>query len=203
MRTVFPALLMILAAPAAAQESGASPSVGEASGYYIIPLAERRVTTLPEGPVYWRVETFATAEAARAAQGSYALLADVAGRHWLFTLGPPGGAGHGARVAEIGPVAIPSAATYLLRINHAGGPPGSQTPVHTHPGSESIYVLAGRISQRTPHGMMRAEAGGTLNAHAPDMVMQITSTGAVDLEQLVMFVVDADRPFSVPARFQD
>ena len=33
------------------------------------------------------------------------------------------------------------ATEYLLRVNHGSGPPGSKTPVHTHPGSEAFYVL--------------------------------------------------------------
>ena len=46
---------------------------------------------------------------------------------WLFTLGPQGGATHGgSKVAEIGPVAPITAPEYLLRINNAGGPPGSR-----------------------------------------------------------------------------
>ncbi len=192
------ALLLIaawLAAPCAAQAPAAS-------AYYINPVAEQRVDALPPGPLHWRVETFPTIEAALRAQRRYALAATVAGRHWLFTLGPAGGATPGgARVAEIGPVAVPAAAHYLLRINHAGGPPGSQTRVHSHPGSEAILVLRGQVTQRTEHGIERGEAGDTLNAHAPEMTMQIMSTGQSDLEQLVMFVVDADRPFSPPADF--
>lgn len=195
-------LALTASASAPAQHRPDSPAASGAKRYYIETLAERRVTSLPAGPLYWRVETFPTRRVARSAGGAYSLSASVAGQHWLFTLGPRGGEGRGARVAEIGPVAAPSARTYLLRINHAGGPPGAQTPVHSHPGSEAIYVLRGQISQRTPHGVRRAGAGETLGAHAPEMAMQITSTGAADLEQLVMFVVDADRPFSPPASFE-
>lgn len=33
------------------------------------------------------------------------------------------------------------------------------------------------------------------------MPMQVSSSGSTDLHSLVMFVVDADRPFSTPAKF--
>jgi hypothetical protein len=33
------------------------------------------------------------------------------------------------------------------------------------------------------------------------MPMEVFSAGASDLDQLVMFVVDANRPFSSPAKF--
>jgi quercetin dioxygenase-like cupin family protein len=175
-----------------------------ASGYYIHPLAERSVSQLPRAPLYWRIETFAALAAAEAAAkaNNHALATSVSGHHWLFTLGPKGGSTPGgSRVAEIGPIAVPRASRYLLRINHAGGPPGSETPVHTHPGAEAILVLKGEITQRTSAATNVGRAGQTLNAHSPGMVRQIRSTGRGDLEQLVMFVVDADRPFSPPAKF--
>ena len=95
-----------------------------------------------------------------------------------------------------------SAPEYLLRINHAGGPPQSKTAVHTHPGSEAFYVLAGRLGQRTPHGVSYAEAGQSMNGHGADMAMEVFSAGTTDLDQLVMFVVDATKPFSAPAKLE-
>jgi Cupin domain len=62
--------------------------------------------------------------------------------------------------ATVGPVHHPFIAPeYLLRINYVSGPPGATTPVHTHPGSEAFYVLAGRLDQRTPHGAKHVWAG--------------------------------------------
>jgi hypothetical protein len=167
------------------------------------PVVERKVTRLPEGPLFWRIENFPTLAQAQAAAGPTALAAEAAGKVWLFTLGPKGGVTPGAsRVAEIGPVPQIAASEYLLRINRAGGPPGAKTPVHTHPGSEAFYVLTGTLGQKTPHGVGYAEAGATMNGHGgADMPMEVFSAGASDLDQLVMFVVDANRPFSSPAKF--
>ncbi len=87
-------------------------------------LSEKRVTKLPAGPLVWRLETFATLAAARAAEGPLGIVAESTGQIWLFTLGPAGGASPGGvRVAEIGPVSIAPAAQYLLRINESSGPP--------------------------------------------------------------------------------
>jgi len=167
------------------------------------PVVERKVTRLPEGPLFWRIENVPTLAQAQAAAGPTALAAEAAGKVWLFTLGPKGGVTPGAsRVAEIGPVPQIAASEYLLRINRAGGPPGAKTPVHTHPGSEAFYVLTGKLGQKTPHGVGYAEAGATMNGHGgADMPMEVFSAGASDLDQLVMFVVDANRPFSSPAKF--
>ncbi|MFL6823449.1 MAG: cupin domain-containing protein [Xanthobacteraceae bacterium] len=166
------------------------------------PVIEKKVTRLPEGPLFWRIENFPTLAQAQAAAGPTALAAEAAGKVWLFTLGPKGGATPGAsKVAEIGPVPQIAASEYLLRINRAGGPPGAKTPVHTHPGSEAFYVLTGKLGQKTPHGVSYAEAGSPMNGHGADMPMEVFSAGASDLDQLVMFVVDANRPFSSPAKF--
>jgi hypothetical protein len=169
----------------------------------IKPVAEKKLKELPAGPLYWRLENFPTLAQAQAAAGPTALAAEVAGEVWLFTLGPKGGlTPGGSKVAEIGPVPPISAPEYLLRINHAGGPPGAKTPVHTHPGSEAFYVLAGRLGQRTPHGVAYADAGQSMNGHGADTAMEVFSAGTSNLDQLVMFVVDANRPFSSPAKFE-
>ena len=133
--------------------------------------------------------------------GSPALAAEVAGKAWLFTLGAEGGATPGgSKVAEIGPVPPITAPEYLLRVNHGSGPPGSRTPLHSHPGSEAFYVVAGRLGQKTPEGVHYVEAGHTMNGHGPDMPMEVFNDGTTDLTALIMFVVDATRPFSVPAK---
>jgi hypothetical protein len=166
-------------------------------------VAEKKLEQLPPGPLFWRLENFPTLAQAQAAAGETSLAAEVSGKVWLFTLGPKGGTtSGGTRVAEIGPVPSISAPEYLLRINHAGGPPGAKTPVHTHPGSETFYVLAGRLGQRTPHGVSYAEAGQSMNGHGADVAMEVFSAGTSDLDQLVMFVVDANRPFSSPAKLE-
>jgi hypothetical protein len=166
-------------------------------------VAEKKLKQLPAGPLYWRVETFPTLALAQTTAGETSLAAEVSGKVWLFTFGPKGGATPGAtKVAEIGPVPSFAAPEYLLRINHASGPPGAKTPVHTHPGSEAFYVLAGRLGQRTLHGVSYADAGQSMNGHGADMAMEVFSAGTSDLDQLVMFVVDATRPFSSPATFE-
>jgi hypothetical protein len=166
-------------------------------------VAEKKVTQLPAGPLYWRVENFPTLAGAQAAAGPTSLAVEVSGKVWLMTLGSKGGATPGgSAVAEIGPVPPIAANEYLLRINHAYGPPGAKTPVHSHPGSEAFYVLTGRLGQKTSDGVNYADAGQAMNGHGADMPMEIFSGGTTDLDQLVMFVVDAERDFSVPAKFE-
>lgn len=164
-------------------------------------LAEKKVTELPAGPLFWRIENFPTLAQAQAA-GPMGLAAESGGKAWLFTLGPAGGSSAGGtKVAEVGPLPRVVATQYLLRINEASGPPGSITTVHTHPGSEAFYVLAGEQSIRTPQGMIRVKVGEPETGPGGDTPLQVSSSGSTDLHALVMFVVDATKPFSSPAKF--
>lgn len=124
------------------------PTAAAQPKFEIKSVAEKKLKQLPAGPLYWRIENFPTLAQAQAAADETSLAAEVSGKVWLFTLGAKGGATPGAsKVAEIGPVPPIVAPEYLLRINRAGGPPEAKTPVHTHPGSEAFYVLAGRLGQ--------------------------------------------------------
>jgi hypothetical protein len=183
-----------------------SPLMAAEPGKFFVDLVvQKKLVDLPPGQLFWRIENFPTLDLAQSAAGASptSLAAEVSGKAWLFTLGPQGGATPGGtKVAEVGPVPIFAAPEYLLRINHAGGPPGSKTPVHSHPGSESLYVLAGQVGQRTPHGVSRTDAGQSKVGHGPDMPMEVFSGGTTDLDQLVMFLLDATRPASVPAKLE-
>ena len=194
-----------------------SPTPAEAQTVYTVkPVAQKKIKELPVGPLFWRVENFPTLSDAKAAVGpdgwnpasvryetTTSLIAEVAGKVWVCTLGPKGASTPGGtKVAEVGPVATVTASEYLLRINEGSGPPGSETPVHSHPGSESFYVIAGELGQRTPHGVMRVPAGTTMNGHEAGMPMQVFNSGTTDLTALIMFVVDASKPFSEPAKLE-
>lgn len=167
-------------------------------------VAERKVSQLPDGPLFWRIQNFPTLAEAQAAAGPWGLAVEAGGKVWLFKLGPAGEApGGGDKVIEVGPLPKVAASEYLLRINEATGPAGSITPVHTHPGSESFYVIAGEQCICTAHsqGVMRVRAGQAATGHEANTPMQVSSCGTVDLYALVMFLVDATKPFSSPATF--
>jgi quercetin dioxygenase-like cupin family protein len=184
--------LLILSSPAPAQQ-----------GFFVRPLAEKKVTELPPGDLFWRIDTFDTKEQAQASAGSLGLVAEYDGKVWLFTLGRAGeGAKGGTKIAEIGPIPRITAQEYLLRVNEAGGPKGSATAAHTHPGSEAFYVLRGELSQKTPHGVTRLTAGQGMVGHGIDTPMVVSNSGSEDLREFALFVVDANKPFSSPAQVQ-
>jgi hypothetical protein len=167
----------------------------------IKPLAEKKVPDLPPGELFWRIENFATLEQARAAGGEWSLAAASDGKAWLFTLGPSGGATPGGtKVTEFGPIPRITAPTYLLRINEATGPSGAITAIHSHPGSESFYPLRGEQRIRGPYGTLVMKPGQPTVGQG-EQPMQVWSSGSEPLHSLVMFVVDATRPFSKPEKF--
>ena len=197
MTTIFSRCISLLIGAAALVAASAAPAQ---QALLIRPLVERKVADLPAGDLFWRIETFASKDAAQAAAGTWSLVAEAAGKVWLFTLGSAGGSSPGGtKVSEVGPISRVTAPQYLLRINEASGPPGAVTPVHSHPGSEAFYVLVGEQSIRGAHGTLVVKAGTPEPGHGAAMAMQVSSSGSADLQSLVMFVVDATQPFSSPA----
>jgi quercetin dioxygenase-like cupin family protein len=177
-------------------------SAAVAQGAFSVkPLVERKVTALPVGELFWHLSTFDTSEQAQKAAGPLGLVAEYDGKVWLFTLGHAGEASKGGKqVATIGPLPQITANEYLLRVNEAGGPPGSKTAAHTHPGSESFYVISGELTQKTPHGEARVTAGQSMVGHGGGDPMVVSNSGSGDLKELALFVVDANKPFSSPAK---
>jgi hypothetical protein len=180
------------------------PAVAAEAKLEVKPVTEKKVSKLPAGPLYWHIENFSSLAQAQAAAGPTSLAAEIAGKAWLFTLGDKGGAAPGGtEITEIGPIAPVTAPEYLLRINRADGPPGAKTSIHSHPGSEAFYVLAGRVGETTPRGTAYADAGQTMAGQGPGTPMKVFSAGSTtDLDQIVLFVVDATKPFSTPAKLQ-
>ena len=82
-----------------------SPRTASAQKFEVKPIAEKKIQQLPPGPLFWRIDNFPTLAQAQAAAGPTGLAAEVAGKVWLFTLGPKGGSSPGgSTVAEVGPV---------------------------------------------------------------------------------------------------
>ena len=63
-----------------------------------------------------------------------------------------------------------------------------------------VIVVAGTLYLIWHSATAFADAGTAMNGHDSDTPMEVFSAGPGDLIQLVMFVVDAARPFSTPAQ---
>lgn len=188
---------MTVALAAALLMAPAVPSAAQSMGKFIVTkMAEKPVDELPDGELYWHVERFDSIEAADTAAAGLSLTGEFEDSAWLFTLADrTAPAMGGTPVAKIGPVPRVDAPEYLLRVNNAVAPVGAKSSIHSHPGAEAFLVLSGQLTQHTPYGMHVLNSGGTMPG-VPDQTMQNESTGDEELRQLIMFVVDATRPFS-------
>lgn len=187
-------------AAAAIVAATVAPAVSQSLGEFVVTkMAEKSVAELPEGELYWHVETFGSIDDAQAAAGDFSLSGEFEDQAWLFTLADRKAPGMGGTpVVSIGPVPRFDAPEFLLRINSGTAPVGARTSIHSHPGPEAFFILTGQVTQNTPYGMHVLNAGGTMPG-VPDQAMQVVSTGDEELRELIMFVVDPTRPFAEEA----
>ena len=114
-------------------------------------LASRPLHASVGKDVYWHIDRFDSLEAAKKAAGPDGVAAEAHGSVWLMTVEARNEDHHGGRhVTWIGPLALPAADRYSMRIASSLLTPGTTLPVHTHPGSEVFYVVAGEQCMETP-----------------------------------------------------
>lgn len=123
-------------------------------------LASRPLLGPLTKPVYWHIDRFDSLEAAKKAAGPNGVAAEAHGSVWLMTVEAHTEEHHGGHhVASLGPLAMPSADRYSMRVQSSLLRPGSTTPVHTHSGPEVFYVVAGEQCLETPEVGHRLGAG--------------------------------------------
>jgi len=187
----------IAVSPAAGLQGTASAQ--DAPKFVVTKVAEQPLAALPPGDLYWTAETFPTLDAAKAATTDTAIAVEIDGMAWLLTLGPEDKVGHGGHwMTSIGPIDRFDAPSYMLRINVSDAPPGTETSVHSHPGSEAMYVLSGEATVTWPGKTSVIKAGDGSPGQPPHTPMLAASTGDDTLRELIMFVVDPSRDFARP-----
>ncbi|MEO8244443.1 MAG: cupin domain-containing protein [bacterium] len=183
--------------PAAELVSAASAQ--DVPKFIVTKVAEKPLADLPPGDLYWTAETFSTLDAAKAAMTDTAVAVEIDGIAWLLTLGPEDKLGHGGQwETSIGPISRFEAPSYLLRINVSDAPPGTKTSVHSHPGSEAMYVMSGEATVNWPGKTVVIKTGEASPGQPPHTPMLAASTGDGTLKELIMFVVDPSQDFARP-----
>ena len=126
-------------------------------------LASRTlVGSLPK-PVYWHLDRFDSLETAKKAAGPNGVAAEAHGSVWLLTVeAKPKKHQGGRHVAWVGPLVLPTAGRYSMRLISTMLKPGSTTPIHTHPGPEAIYIVEGEQCMETPKVGHRLVVGQSL-----------------------------------------
>ena len=175
-------LVLISAGSFQAQTDGTCVPVSERAGreFGCFITAREELGPLPaQPPLYWHLDTFPTAVAARAAKGPRGTVVESLGRIWLFTIADaayrPAG---GTRVTRIGPLPLARAERFAAVYMEGVFQPGMSTQIHRHPGAEAWYTLEGSMCVETPGGRIDQRTGepGVL---VPDGVpMELTGTGS-------------------------
>jgi quercetin dioxygenase-like cupin family protein len=150
-------------------------------------------------PVYWHLRAFPTRKAADAAKSATGIVVEEDGRVWLSEFGPRIPAPRGGRaVAVVGPLHLPAAKSYTAVLSYAVMRPGDNSRVHTHPGPEGWYVLAGEQCLETPAGAQRGRAGGTMTVRA-NTPMELNVTGRSLRRAFALVIHDSAQPRGTPS----
>ena len=165
-------------------------------------VAVARSVRFSQPSVYWHLRTFRDRADAEAARSSLGLVVEEDGRIWLSEFGPPTASdGPGEPVAIVGPLELPRADTFNVVLSFAIMRPGDRSMIHTHPGPEGWYILAGEQCVQTPSGSKYAVAGGTMIT-APDIPIELRVTGTSTRRALLVVIHDASRPRTIPSNWK-
>ena len=123
-------------------------------------LANRPLLRSATKALYWHIDRFDSLEVAKQAVGPDGVAAEAHGSAWLMTVEDQNEEHHGGQhMAWIGPLVLPSADRFNMRVQSSLLMPGSTTPVHTHSGPEIIYIVDGEQCIETPEVGQRLSAG--------------------------------------------
>jgi len=149
--------------------------------------------------VYWHLRAFPSRKAAEAARSATGIVVEEDGRVWLSEFGPQSPAPRGGEaIALVGPLQLPAAKSYAAVLSYAVMRPGDSSRVHTHPGPEGWYVLAGEQCLETPAGADRGRAGGTMTVR-PNIPMELNVTGTTLRRAFALVIHDSTQPRGIPS----
>src|SRR4051812_34681368 len=150
-------------------------------------------------PVYWHLRAFPSRNAAEAAKSATGIVVEEGGRAWLSEFGPRNVAPRGGEaIAVVGPMRLPAARSYSAVLSYAVMRPGDNSRVHTHPGPEGWYVLAGEQCLETPAGAHRARAGETMTVPA-NIPMELNVTGTTLRRAFALVIHDSAQARGIPS----
>jgi quercetin dioxygenase-like cupin family protein len=149
--------------------------------------------------VYWHLYTFPNVKAAEAAKSATGIVVSEDGRTWLSEFGPRDAPSHGGQaVAVIGPLQLPAAASFTAVLSYAVMRPGDKSRVHTHPGPEGWFVIAGQQCLETQDGAQRAATGETMTVR-PNIPMELHATGTKIRHAFALVIHDSTQARGTPS----
>lgn len=151
-----------------------------------------------QAAVYWNLYTFRSRKAAEAARSATGIVVEEDGRVWLSEFGARRAPRGGKAVAIVGPLQLPVAKSYSAVLSYAVMRPGDSSRVHTHPGPEGWYVIAGKQCLETPAGANSASAGQTMRV-PPNVPMELNVTGTTIRRAFALVIHDSTQERGVPS----
>jgi quercetin dioxygenase-like cupin family protein len=152
--------------------------------------------------VYWHLSVFPNRKAAEAAKSAKGIVVEEDGQAWLSEFGPRDLVPRrGKAVAVIGPMRLPVAKSYSAVLSYAVMRPGDSSRVHTHPGPEGWYVLAGEQCLETPAGADWARVGGTMTV-PPNIPMELNVTGTTLRRAFALVIHDSNQQRGIQSQWK-
>ena len=159
-------------------------------------LASRPLVASAVEPLYWHLDRFDTLDAARKAAGPDGVAAEAHGSVWLMAVEHQIDQHHGGEhVASIGPLPLPAANRYTMRVHSTLLAPGSLTPIHMHSGPEVFYIVTGEQCLETQQVGHRLVAGQSFVLPS-DTIHRGRITASEARGALGLVLHDAERPGS-------
>jgi len=157
-------------------------------------LANRQLAGSLEKPVFWHIDGFDSLEEAKKSAGADSVAVEAHGRIWLMSIEAQTEDHHGGRHIEtIGPLVLPPADSYTMRLQSTLLKPGSTTPVHTHSGPEGIFVVDGEQCMETIETGHRIAANQSLIVKSGE-IHRGRVLGNVPRRGFGMIVYDSSQP---------
>ena len=152
-----------------------------------------------QASVYWHLHVFPDRKSAEAARSATGIAVEEDGRVWLSEFGARNAMPRGGEsIAVVGPLQLPAAQSYAAVLSYAVMRPGDSSRVHTHPGPEGWYVLAGEQCLETPAGASRARAGETMTAPA-NTPMELNVGGKALRRAFALVIHDSTQQRGAPS----
>ena len=152
-----------------------------------------------QAAVYWHLYAFENRKGAEEAKSPTGLVVEEEGRVWLSEFGARDLAARGGKtVAVVGPLQLSEAVSHSAVLSYAVMRPGDNSRVHTHPGPEGWYVLAGEQCLETPAGASRGGAGETMTV-VPNVPMELSVTGTKLRRAFALVIHDGTKGRGTPS----
>lgn len=153
-------------------------------------LADDPIGQISTREVFWHLDAFPSRKAAESDKTAQSVVIESLGKVWLMTVGPKQWRSrHGTRVANIGPLPLPSTGPYSAQFMEAIFTPGMTAPPHTHPGPEAWYTTSGEACLETSDGRAQtSRAGGPPVIVPSGMVMALMATGHEERRSIVLIL---------------